>query len=457
MMRVPVVIACALIALAVAPVARADVTIGSTLTAVPGDPLDCQPAGCTVSGPIPGPQATTVPGVITRWRIRTGNAVTPVALQVVRRPSGTGAPGFEVGRSALVTPPANAPSRLYRTRIPVEGGDYLAIECCATGPGSFFAPATGAIRDSWTPPLAGLTARTPSTTVNDQELLVNADIEPDDDADEYGDETQDNCPGLANPGQADLDRDDLGDACDDDRDGDTRANATDNCPDAANVGQENADGDATGDACDADRDGDGVLNDVDTCPGLAGATASGCPAPPSASPAPRPPVVRFRTPLAGTGIGPALRIELDVFDDGGAPVVSVFDDDGTICVLRASPYACTWTPTGADVGRATLLASAVDAGGLSSLAIVRVRVNRFAATVTRKVRRRGRRVRVSGRLALPAAVERALGCRGNVTVRVRRVRRTVSLTRRCTYVAQLRARSGRPRVRFAGNSVVAPT
>ena len=85
----------------------------------------------------------------------------------------------------------------------------------------------------------------------------------------------------------------------------------------------------------------------------------------------------------------------------------MFDDDGTICVLRAAPYACTWNPTGADVGRATLLASAVDAGGLSTLAIVRVRVNRFTATLTRKVRAAGRRLRVSGRLKLPAAVEAA--------------------------------------------------
>ena len=135
----------------------------------------------------------------------------------------------------------------------------------------------------------------------------------------------------------------------------------------------------------------------------------------------------------------------------------MFDDDGTICVLRAAPYACTWNPTGADVGRATLLASAVDAGGLSALAIVRVRVNRFSATLTRKVRRQGRRTRVSGRLKLPTVVKPALGCRGNVTVQVRRVRRTVALTRGCTYAAQLRVRTGRPRVSFAGNSVIAPT
>ena len=60
----------------------------------------------------------------------------------------------------------------------------------------------------------------------------------------------DNCPGSANPGQADADNDEIGDVCDKDRDGDTVANATDNCPDTANPGQADADDDGTGDACD---------------------------------------------------------------------------------------------------------------------------------------------------------------------------------------------------------------
>ncbi|HEV8200612.1 MAG TPA: thrombospondin type 3 repeat-containing protein [Candidatus Polarisedimenticolia bacterium] len=76
----------------------------------------------------------------------------------------------------------------------------------------------------------------------------------------------DNCPDVSNPGQADLDGDHLGDACDPDDDGDGVNDDVDNCPVDANSDQANNDGDAQGDVCDPDDDNDGVMDGADNCP-----------------------------------------------------------------------------------------------------------------------------------------------------------------------------------------------
>jgi hypothetical protein len=76
----------------------------------------------------------------------------------------------------------------------------------------------------------------------------------------------DNCPNVSNPGQADLDGDHLGDACDPDDDGDGVNDDVDNCPVDANSDQANNDGDALGDVCDPDDDNDGVMDGADNCP-----------------------------------------------------------------------------------------------------------------------------------------------------------------------------------------------
>ena len=285
----------------------------------------------------------------------------------------------------------------FATRMLILPGGQISLLCCMSA-AMIVAPGSGTIH-VFNPP------SNPVATDIPGELLLNADIEPDADSDIFGDETQDNCVGFNNPEQADRDHDGRGDVCDP-------------CP---------------------------------TVPGV-----GGCPPSPS-PPANRPPTARFRTPISGSAVGPTVQIALDAADDRGSPTVSVFDDDGTICVLRSAPYTCTWRPTGADVGRATLLASAVDSGGLSSLAIVRVRVSRFAATLTKKAKHRKRRTTVTGKLVLPSVVTRAQGCSGNVTVRIKKARKTVPLTRRCGYTAVLRVRTGTPRVSFAGNSVIAPT
>ncbi len=65
--------------------------------------------------------------------------------------------------------------------------------------------------------------------------------------------------------QEDTDGDLIGDACDHDDDNDGVDDTDDNCPLLANTDQADFDGDDVGDSCDNDIDGDGVANAQDQC------------------------------------------------------------------------------------------------------------------------------------------------------------------------------------------------
>ena len=85
----------------------------------------------------------------------------------------------------------------------------------------------------------------------------------------------DNCENTSNPNQADLDTDDIGDACDPDIDGDTLPNGQETgCPTSTNPNNADSDNDGTSDDADAfpcnpneneDTDDDGVGDNGDNC------------------------------------------------------------------------------------------------------------------------------------------------------------------------------------------------
>jgi hypothetical protein len=199
------------------------------------------------------PAPAPITGVVTSVRYRS-NTADQATLRLARVDSGTGqAIGVGTGPTVTLNDQGVITEVPVNPGLPIQQGDFLAGDghqttawhCEPQNP-SF----TGSF-DVYIPELADFGApRDPTGTRNDCEVLIQGTIEPDADGDRLGDESQDNCQGVSNPGGANNDGDALGDACDPDDDNDSVADAADNCPLTANTSQSNVDGDALGDACD---------------------------------------------------------------------------------------------------------------------------------------------------------------------------------------------------------------
>jgi hypothetical protein len=176
--------------------ATATTTIGSNLAGSPTYDSQCYPRACTQGQKIlpptsqaPGGVLAPEDGVVVRWRIKVGIETLESALLITR--PGSSDIRSAVGGSPLVIPPTDQIST-YETRLPIQVGDALGLACCASSTHGQYVKAItpGAVNLLWSLPFE-LGSGRPGYSQPDQELLVNADIEPDCDGDGLGDESQD--------------------------------------------------------------------------------------------------------------------------------------------------------------------------------------------------------------------------------------------------------------------------
>jgi hypothetical protein len=189
------------------------------------------------------------------------------------------------------------------------------------------------------------------------------------------------------------------------------------------------------------------------------------PAPPTV-PAPAAPTVAFSAkPVTIKG---SATVRLAVNAPAGVRRVDVRLGDRLVCSDVKAPYACTVKATGADVGAQALTATLVDQNGSSAVASTKVTVAKFAAKVrlavtTKAVKGGKARRTVRGTLALPAGVTKAQGCRGTVTVTIKRSGRAlldqqVKVSKACTFTRSVVASRATQRftvsARFGGTAVL---
>ena len=205
--RLPALSALLLAPLAVCAETQAAVTIGSSLSAAPTSACT-SPTGCTATtlSSVSRPVAAPSNGVVVRFRIKHGPAppgtgfkfkiLTPVSSDPVSFVLAWQSPqipfgDYTTGGTDLMQP---LDARNRPAGVAISAGQRIA----ASAPGgvgfqgSVPGSAVGEHDGDHASGSAGY------STHGGHEALINADVEPDADRDGYGDESQDNCPTLAN-------------------------------------------------------------------------------------------------------------------------------------------------------------------------------------------------------------------------------------------------------------------
>ena len=188
-----------------------------------------------------------------------------------------------------------------------------------------------------------------------------------------------------------------------------------------------------------------------------------------------PPTVSFITPAQDAKLGGTSNVTATASDDRGIAAVVLIDDGRVVGQDTTAPYSIPYTPTGDDVGRNTLVLTAIDTARQTATAVRPVRVDRFTPTglTTRIAPKRDAQIpyrfTTSGTLTLPSNVTRAQGCSGQVAIQIKAGKKTISnrrakLSGSCAYRSAVRftvrdrVRRGtlNVTVRYLGNDVLLP-
>jgi hypothetical protein len=168
-------------------------------------PAACSPSCLYVQTALGGAStATSSPGVIVRWRVLNGSSGAYRINVLTDNPGGSGGAFHayhvlsisETGNVTAPTNPAFSQISSFPTRLPIPAGAYVGLTVPGGSVPGFQSSVGGQAKYSRTEaPFPGITGVVGES--HDGAILYDADIEPDADADGYGDVTQDSCPTSA--------------------------------------------------------------------------------------------------------------------------------------------------------------------------------------------------------------------------------------------------------------------
>lgn len=178
-------------------------TVGSTLPPTATIANDCLADSGHVTSTLTGvtnPYVATVSGVVTEWRFQADVTGDPggIAMQTFNRSPSMSFSFTPIQETAVENPVENQVNT-FKTRLPITAGQYVGLRTVGLSHGCSYGTSSSDFTDlSTTPsPLPGGGEQMYGDGNATAATNVAATIEPDSDADGFGDETQDGCPGNA--------------------------------------------------------------------------------------------------------------------------------------------------------------------------------------------------------------------------------------------------------------------